>query len=349
MSNIWERLKEDKPYVIAEAGVNHLGSLELGERLIKEAKEAGADAIKFQSYKAGKLCTKTAPRFWDWEGEAKKDGTQFDSYALLDSFGKKEHQALKEMCDKYKIDYFSTPFDLEAADYLDEIGSEMFKISASDLTNLYFIEYIAKKGKPILLSCGACNMDEIKEAVATIESSGNKKIVVMHCSLCYPTKDEDINLLTIKYLKETFPQYPIGLSDHTMNLMTPAVAYALGARIFEKHYTVDKTLEKSADHWLSADPNDMREIIKNINTVRTLMGKYGPRVVMPQEERTRMYDRRSVVADKDIKAGEILTLENLTCKRPGMGVSAKYFNEFLGKKAKVDIPFDTLLSRDMVE
>lgn len=346
---MWDKLKSDKPYVIAEAGVNHLGSLELGKRLIKEAKGAGADAIKFQSYKAGKLCVKDAPRFWDWEGEVKKDGSQFDSYALLDSFGKNEHWELKKLCDKYQIDFISTPFDTEAADYLDEIGAEMFKIASGDITNLFFLEYVAKKGKPILLSTGASTLDEIKEAVAIIESTGNKQIVIMHCSLCYPTKDEDINLLTIENLRKHFPQYPIGLSDHTMNLMTPAVAYALGARIFEKHYTVDKTLQKSADHWLSADPKDLKEIIKNINTVKTLMGIYMERVPLPNEERTRLCIRRSVVADKDIKTGEVLTLENITCKRPGTGVSAKYFKEFLGKKAKVGIPFDTLLSWDMID
>lgn len=340
---------QNKPYIVVEAGVNHLGSLELGERLIKEAKEAGADAIKFQSYKAGELCVKNAPRFWDWEGEVKKDGSQFDSYSMLDSFGKNEHRELKKLCDKYEIDFFSTPFSIETADYLDEIGVPMYKIASCDLTNLCFIEYVAKKMKPILLATGASDLNEIKEAVAVIESTGNKQIVVMHCNLCYPTKDEDINLLTIQNLKETFPQYPIGLSDHTMNLMTPAVAYVLGARIFEKHYTVDKSLDKSADHWLSADPDDLREIIKNINTVRTLMGKYGERVANPSEERTRLYARRSVVADKDIKVGEILTLENIACKRPGTGISAKYYKEFLGKKTKVDISFDALLSWDMVE
>lgn len=349
MSKIWERLKEDRPYVIAEAGVNHLGSLELGEKLIKGAKEGGVDAVKWQSYKAGKLCVKNAPRFWDWKGEVKKDGSQFDSYAILDSFGKEQHRALKKLCEKYGVDYLSTPFDFEAADYLDEIGSELFKIAACDLTNLYFLEYVAKKGKPILLSCGACSLDEIKEAVATIESTGNKQIVIMHCSLCYPTKDEEINLLTLKNLQENFPQYPLGLSDHTMNNLTPAIAYALGARIFERHFTIDKTLDKSADHWLSADVKDMQEIVKNINTARMMMGTYGVRSPMPQEARTRMYARRSVAAEKDIKAGEILTLENISCKRPGTGVSAKYFKEFLGKKAKVDIPFDTLISREMVD
>jgi sialic acid synthase SpsE len=346
---MWEKLISNEPYIVAEAGVNHLGSIELGEALIKAAKESGVNAIKFQSYKAGKLCTKNAPRFWDWEGELKKEGSQFDSYSLLDSFGKNEHLELKKLCDKYQIDFVSTPFDTEAADYLDEIGMEIYKIASCDINNFYLLEHVAKKGKPILLSTGAANLDEIKEALAVIESTGNKQIVPLHCNLCYPTKDEEINLLMIKNLIEQFPQYPIGLSDHTMNLMTPAVAYVLGARVFERHFTIDKTLKKSADHWLSADPADLKEIIKNINTVRTLMGTHTEKQSTPSEERTRKYARRSVAADKDIKAGEVLTTENITCKRPGTGISAKHYKEFLGKKAKVDIPFDTLLTWEIVE
>jgi len=346
----WKKIikNKNKPYVIAEAGVNHLGSLELGERLIKAAKDSGADAIKFQSYKADKLCTKDAPRFWDWEGEVKKDGSQLDSYSLLDSFGKNEHFGLKKLCDKYQIEFLSTPFDREAADYLDEIGAQLFKIASCDITNLYFLEYVAKKGKPMLLATGAANLEEIEEAVNTIESAGNNKIVVMHCNLCYPTKDEDANLRMIKHLKKVFPQYPIGLSDHTMNLMAPAVAYATGARVFEKHFTVDKTLDKSADHWLSADPADLTKIIENINIVRTLLGRYKKRST-ESEELARQNARRSVVAIRKIVAGEVLSLDNIDCKRPGTGISAKYFKNILGKKAKVDIGHDALLSHDMIE
>ena len=346
---MWEKLTLNKPYVIAEAGVNHLGSIELGEKLIKAAKQAGADAIKFQSYKAAKLCVKNAPRFWNWEGEAKRDGSQFDSYSLLDSFGRNEHLELKKLCDKYEIDFISTPFDREAVDYLDEIGMEIYKIASGDITNLYFLEYVARKMKPILLSTGAANLDEIKKAVTTIESTGNKQIVVMHCNLCYPTKNQDANLLMIKSLKKEFPQYPIGLSDHTMDLMTPAISYVLGARVFEKHFTVDKTLKKSADHWLSADTADLKKIVKNINMAKEMMGEYTQKISTPSEQRARLYARRSIAAIKDIKAGEILSLENISCKRPGTGVSAKHYKEFLGKKAKNNIAFDILLSWDMVE
>ena len=185
---MWKKLTSGQPYVIAEAGVNHLGSLKRGEELIKGAKEGGADAIKFQSYKAERLCLKNAPRFWDWEGEEKEDGSQFDSYSNLDSFGRDEFLALKKLCDKYEIDFIVTPFDIEAADYLDEMGMGIYKIASCDIPYLYFLEHVAKKKKPILLSTGAANLDEIKEAVATIESTGNKQIVILHCNLCYPSR-----------------------------------------------------------------------------------------------------------------------------------------------------------------
>jgi len=347
MKKLWERLKSGKPFFIAEAGVNHLGSLKLGERLIKEAAESGAHAIKFQSYKAKNLTTKDAPRFWDWEGEVKDKGSQFDSYSLLDSFGEKEHLALKKMCDKYDIEFMSTPFDNEATDYLDTVGINAYKIASCDVTNHPLLRHVASKGKIVMLSTGASSIKEIKEAVEVLRG-GTDKIVVMHCNLKYPTPDDEINLKMIDHLKSEFPDCLIGLSDHTMNLMTPAFAYIMGANICEKHYTVDKTLELSADHWLSVDPKDVKTIISNYDLVKNMLGT-DLKQCTPGEERARKYARRSIVANSNIRKGEKLTEQNIACKRPGTGMHPKMYYSLIGKVATRSMVEDYLLTPEDFE
>jgi len=347
VDKLWDRIRSGQPFFIAEAGVNHLGSLDLGERLIREAAEAGAHAIKFQSYKAKNLCTKNAPRFWDWDGEIEKDGSQFDSYSHLDSFGEEEHLSLKKLCDSYNIEFMSTPFDDEATDYLDRVGIRAYKIASCDLTNHPLLRNVASKGKIVMLSTGAGSIDEIRSAVNVLKE-GTDKIVVMHCNLKYPTDDHEINLRMIDHLKEEFPDCVMGLSDHTMNLWTPAFAYALGATVFEKHYTVDKTLGKSADHWLSVDPGEVSQIIKNIDLASTLLGSREKKCTS-SEERARLYARRSIVATSKIRAGEMLTDRNLSCKRPGTGLSPTMLHKILGRFAARDISDDQILTMEDIE
>ena len=342
MKKLWERLKSGQPFFIAEAGVNHLGSLELGERLIREAAKAGAHAIKFQSYKAKNLTTRDAPRFWDWDGEEDSEGTQFDSYSILDSFGEQQHLELKKMCDQYNIEFMSTPFDNEAADYLDRVGINAYKIASCDVTNHPLLRHVASKGKIVMLSTGASTIEEIKEAVDVLKT-GTARIVVMHCNLKYPTPDNEINLNMIKHLQKEFPDCLIGLSDHTMNLMTPSFAYILGANICEKHYTVDKTLGQSADHWLSVDPDDIKKIIESYDLASNMLGS-GKKECTVGEERARLYARRSIVANRKIKKGEILNKHNLSCKRPGTGILPKFLNDIIGKKACRELSEDTILA-----
>jgi len=342
MSEFFDRLGE-RAYIIAEAGVNHLGSLELGERLIRGAKESGADAIKFQTYKAEKLTTKDAPRFWDWDGEC--EGSQYDSYSLLDSFGYKEHKKLKELCDKYGIDFLSTAFDNEAVDYLDKLGMKAFKIASCDLTNHPLLKYIAKKGKPILLSTGGSTINEIHEAVDIIEPI-NKEIVIMHCTLCYPTKNKDANINAISHLKNEFP-YLIGLSDHTLGILTPVIARTLGAVLIEKHYTVDKTLGKSADHCISVDTDELKKLIEQVRICETLLG--GKKQVADCEVRARKYARRSIVLAKNLSKGRILREKDLIFKRPGTGISPSLLDGVIGKKINTDITKDSILAWSMLE
>jgi N,N'-diacetyllegionaminate synthase len=334
-------------YVIAEAGVNHNGSLARAKELIRKAAEAGADAVKFQTYKADKLVTKTAPRFWDWKGEEKKKGTQHDSYSLLDKFPLKHYPELIKTCKKYGVEFLSTPFDEESADALVKFGMKAIKVSSSDVTNLPFLTHLAKHKLPILLSVGASTMGEIEEAVHTIEAAGNKKIVILQCTLVYPTPFEHANIRVIPTLAQIFPEYPIGLSDHTLGTHVPPAAVVLGARMVEKHYTVDKALMKSADHWLSVDPAELKEMVSAIRHVEAALGT-SRKYVLPAEHHTYLYDKRSLVSACDIKKGAKITKKMLTHKRPGTGVRPKYRDIVIGRRASVDIPADTIITWEMI-
>ncbi|TSC78288.1 MAG: N-acetylneuraminate synthase [Parcubacteria group bacterium Gr01-1014_33] len=334
-------------YVVAEAGVNHNNSLERAKELIIAAAGAGADAIKFQTYKAERLVTKIAPRFWDWEGEVKREGTQYDSYSLLDKFPREHYPELIKTCQENNIEFLSTPFDEESADFLIGLGMRAIKISSSDVTYLPFLTHVARSGLPIFLSTGASTMGEIEEAVQTIERTGNHNIVIMHCTLCYPTAYKDANLRVIQTLSAVFPSYTIGLSDHTLGIAVPPAAVALGARMIEKHYTVDKTLPMSPDHHLSVDPSELQAMVASIRSVEAALGESAKRV-FPAEEHTYKYDKRSLVATRDISAGTVITGEMLTGKRPGTGIRPKYMPVVVGRRASQNIPEDTTLTWEMV-
>ncbi len=334
-------------YIIAEAGVNHNGSLDRAKELIKKAAEAGADAIKFQTYKAEKLVTKKAPRFWNWDGEEKKNGSQYDSYSELDKFPLEHYPELIKTCKEHGIEFLSTPFDEDSADALVKFGMRAIKVSSSDVTNLPFLEKLAKYNLPILLSVGASTMGEIEEAVETIEKTGNKKIVIMQCTLAYPTRFEDVNLRVINTLSIIFPNYPIGLSDHTLGTSIPPVAVAFGACMIEKHYTVDKALMKSADHWLSVGPVELQQMVESIRNIEKAIGT--PRkYILKAEQETYLYDKRSLVASSAILKGTTITSQMLAQKRPGTGIRPKYHDIVIGRQARVDIEEDTILTWDMV-
>ena len=334
--------KKNKTVIIAEAGVNHNGKLKFGKRLIDEAKKAGADIIKFQTYKAKKLTTKNAPRFWNWKGELKKNGTQYDSYSNLDSFTKNEYRQLINYCKKKKIEFLSTPFDEESANMLVEIGMKGFKVASSDITNHPFLEFLAKKKLPILLSTGASSINEIKEAVRIINKSGNKKILIMQCTLCYPTKPQDANLLAINDIKRNFPKYLVGLSDHTLGIEIASASVLYGVSAIEKHFTFNKKLLKSADHWLSIDPGELKKLVQNVRTINLSMGN-GKKIALKCENQARKFARRSIVANKNIAKGEVFTKNKIYFKRPGTGISPSLLKKVLGKRAKKEITYDKLI------
>ncbi|MFQ5789127.1 MAG: N-acetylneuraminate synthase family protein [Acidobacteriota bacterium] len=332
-------------FVVAEAGVNHNGDLDLGRALIREAKRAGADAIKFQTYKAGKISTRTAPRYWHEPEDP--DGSQYDTFSRLDRFGEAEHRELFRAAREEGILCFSAPFDDEAVEMLDSLGVPGFKIASADLTDIPLLEHVAEKGKPVLLSTGLATVTEVGEAVAAMAGKGNDQIVLLHCTLQYPCKYENANLRMMLHLKAAFPDIPVGLSDHTLGIAIPQAAVALGAVVIEKHYTTDKTLSGSPDHHLSVDPQELGQMVESIRNIEKAMGRYqkGP---VEAESAARRYARRSIVAARDIPRGTVITREMLTFKRPGTGIYPKYLKVVIGRSARKDIPEDTVLTWEVL-
>ena len=327
------------PYIIAEAGVNHEGSMDIAKRLINEACEGGADAIKFQTYKADAIASKNSPAYWDIKKEPTK--SQFELFQKYDTFWKSEYEELKKHCAKAGIEFLSTPFDVESAKFLNEL-MDVFKISSSDITNKPFIEYICRFGKPVILSTGASYLYEIQEAVSWIEKAGNP-LALLHCVLNYPTPDENANLGIILDLRQRFPDKIIGYSDHTLpkDMKTLEVATMLGAAIIEKHFTHDKTLPGN-DHYHAMDKDDLKLFRSNLKRILELVGSCEKRS-LPSEEPARKNARRSLVAKRDIQKGKIIEYDDLTWKRPAHGISPKFIDEVIGKKAIMNIDEDTIL------
>ena len=344
-----------RPFLIGEIGVNfydiakkeNITPMDAAKLMIKEAKNAGIDAVKFQTYKAEKIASRNSPAYWDLDEEPTT--SQFELFKKFDSFGSEEYRELAEYCREVGIMFLSTPFDFEAIDFLDDL-MDVYKISSSDLTNIPFIKAIALKNKPIILSTGASTLKEIKEAVNAIEEVSNVDIGLMHCVLSYPTKDEDANLLMIKDIKEQFEGYDIGYSDHTKpddKMLILTTAYLYGANIIEKHFTLDKTLTGN-DHYHAMDVEDVKTFNENIELINKIKGK---KVKQPLvcESLSRKEARRSIVASKDIKKGEEITRDNITFKRPGTGISPSKVDEIIGMNANEDIAEDTLLTYEMLE
>lgn len=353
MSTVIDRIKDGKFALIAEIGVNYydiaikenITPMDAAKLMIKEAKEAGIHAVKFQTYKAGTLAAKASPSYWDLTEEPTT--SQYELFQKFDSFGYEEYKELKEYSDSLNIEFLSTAFDYESADYLDKL-MDIYKISSSDLSNIPFIEHQAKKNKPILLSIGASELAEVELAVDTIRAHNNQPLVLLHCVLEYPTPLEHANLLKIETLKNQFPDLYIGYSDHTKPTESNDViktAYNLGAIVVEKHYTLDKTL-KGNDHYHAMDPADARRILSDIDTLDMLRGN-GEIKCLPTEATARKNARRSIVSLGDIKKGEIITKDKLTFKRPGTGISPDKIDEVIGKTALVDICDDTILDGGM--
>jgi len=328
------------PYIIAEIGVNHEGKMELAKRLIDEAMEGGADAAKFQSYKAKTIASKNSPSYWDTTKEP--IDSQFKLFKKYDKFWKKEFEALATYCKKSGIEFISTPFDFESATFLN-VMMDVFKISSSDITNLPFIEYIAGFGKPILLSTGASHLWEIFEAIDVIERVGIP-YSLMHCVLNYPTTDCNANLGMIYDLREKFPHIVIGYSDHTLPLHQMEIlvnAYLLGARIIEKHFTHDKSLPGN-DHYHAMDKEDVKIFKKRIELILKLIGQ-SRKKPLDSEETSRHNARRSIVMARCVFKGQRIQREDITFKRPAHGISPRNLSDVIDKIVVRDLEEDEIL------
>jgi len=332
-------------FIIAEAACNHMCDVGLARQMIDKAAEAGANAIKFQTYTAEKLVTKDAVAFW-----GKEKISQLEYYKRLDRFGKKEYQTLFEYAEKKGIIPFSSPFDAENIEMLAELGMKIFKIASCDICNIPLLEQIAEYGRPIILSTGASTIEEIEKAVFTIFEKGNYQLILLACTLSYPTDVEDANLLRIQTLKKHFPSMIIGLSDHTepdRNMVIPSVAVSLGARVIEKHYTLDRSMTGSG-HFFAVDPKNLKEMVNNIRLTEKVMGN-GALGIADSEKKAWESARRSIVAEVPIKAGEVITREMLGLKRPATGLLGDMYHKVVGKRAKIDFMPDQQIHLDMIE
>lgn len=331
------------PYMIAEAGVNHEGRIDLAKRLIEEAAEAGADAIKFQTYKADTIAIKDSPAYWDLSMEPTT--SQHNLFKKYDKFWKDEFEELSTYCQNIGIDFLSTPFDIESANFLAPL-MKAFKISSSDINNKPFIKYLCKFNKPIILSTGASHTWEVERAVSWIEDC-NCSVALLHCILNYPTADCNANLMAIKDLQIKFPKNTIGYSDHTLpkDMKTLEVATLLGAKIIEKHFTFDKSLPGN-DHYHSMDKFDLMKFYKRMDSLAEILGDEKKRP-LESEANSRLYARRSLVSAVNIYSGDVINHSHLTWKRPGIGIEPSDIDSLIGKIAAVNIPADTALQWDM--
>jgi len=333
--------KNSLPYIIAEIGVNHECSLKKAKKLILNAKKGGADAAKFQTYKADLITSRYARSYWDVKKEKTKN--QFELFKKYDHFDKRHYKELYEYCKKIKIEFLSTPFDEAAVDMLNPMV-KFYKISSSDITNFPLIKKIASKRKPIILSTGASSLNEIKKSVKFIQKNGCNKIIIMHCILNYPTLDQDANLNMITSLIKHFPKNLIGYSDHTLpnkNMSNITTSFILGARIIEKHFTLNKKL-KGNDHYHSMDLNDLKRLKSNIMNINISIGKK-EKSFLNSEINSRKFARRSLIARKLIKKNQIIQKKDLICKRPGTGIEPGKIDKVIGKRAKKDLKEDYII------
>ena len=329
--------------IIAEAGVNHNGSLELAKQLVEKAVEAGADYIKFQTFKASKLVTKAAKQA---EYQQKNIGKEGDSqYQMLKKLEltPEDHEVLIAYCKKNGIKFFSTAFDFDSIEYLHSLNLGLWKIPSGEVTNFPFLKRVAAFNEKTILSTGMCDMEDVRAAVEALYQNGLSKenLILLHCNTEYPTPFEDVNLKAMDALREEFG-VEVGYSDHTKGIEVPIAAVALGASVIEKHFTLDRNME-GPDHKASLEPDELKAMVSAIRNIEKAVGGDGTKHVSESEYKNMAIARKSIVAACDIKAGDTFTEQNLTVKRPGSGISPMRWEEVLGNKAKRNFNEDELI------
>ena len=325
--------------IIAEAGVNHNGDITVAKKMIEVAASAGADIVKFQTFKSENLVTKSAPKANYQKATTGADSSQLSMLKKLE-ISPTMHVQLMEYCSQCKIQFLSTPFDIESIDYLESLKIPLWKIPSGEITNLPYLIKIAQTGKPVIISSGMCTLDEITIAVDVLKDYGLTDITVLHCNSEYPTPYEDVNLSAMITIRDKL-KVSIGYSDHTLGSDVAVAAVALGATVIEKHFTLDRKME-GPDHRASLEPSEFRAMVEAIRNVEKAMGT-SEKVPSPSEFKNINVARKSIVAKCDIKKGELLTEENITTKRPGNGVSPMRWFEALGSNALRKFHADELI------
>lgn len=327
-------------FIIAEAGVNHNGSLKRAKEMVIKAREAGADAIKFQTFKSEKLVSTFAEKAaYQIENTGSADESQLEMVKKLElSFD--DFRELQAFSKEKGIQFLSTPFDLESIDFLNQLEMPFWKLPSGEVTNYPYLVKIAQTHKEIVMSTGMCTLDEISEALAVLRENDAGKIALLHCNTEYPTPMEDVNLKAMETLRKAFDA-PVGYSDHTKGIEVPIAAVAIGATIIEKHFTLDRNME-GPDHKASLEPSELKAMVQAIRNIEKAIGT-GDKKPTPSEIKNMAIARKSIVANQAIKKGEIFTEKNITTKRPGTGISPMKWRQVLGQKATRDFTEDELI------
>ena len=331
----------DKVFIIAEAGVNHNGSIALAKKLIDVASEAGADAVKFQTFKAEKLVSKNAPKAAYQQETTDATESQFEMIKKLE-LDVNAHKELMTYCKQKHIMFLSTPFDHDSIELLNNLGLEIFKIPSGEITNLPYLRHIGSLKKRVIMSTGMADIGEIEDALDVLITAGTPKenITILHANTMYPTPMEDVNLRAMQTIACTFG-CDVGYSDHTLGIDVPIAAVAMGAKVIEKHFTLDKTME-GPDHKASLEPDELKAMVQAIRNIEKALGT-GIKKPSPSERPNIEVARKSIVAARPIKKGELFTEENLTIKRPGNGISPMRWDEIIGTEAQKDYKVDELI------
>lgn len=330
-----------KTLIIAEAGVNHNGSIDLAKQLVASAAAAGADLVKFQTFIVDKGCSRNAPKAEYQENTTGTNESQYEMIRKLE-LTKADHEVLIEECRRHGIGFFSTAFDTDSFDMLVEMGLQQVKIPSGELTNLPLMRYMARLGKPVILSTGMANLGEVEAALKIIEQAGTPRelVTILHCTTEYPAPMEDVNLKAMLSMKAAFG-VDVGYSDHTPGIEVPIAAVALGAKVIEKHFTLDRSLP-GPDHKASLEPHELKAMVNAIRNVEQALGD-GIKRPSASELKNKPIARKSLVAIKPIRAGEAFSAENVGTKRPGTGISPMRWDEVIGQVASRDFSFDELI------
>tara|TARA_B110000858_G_scaffold126305_1_gene143864 strand:+ start:10459 stop:11463 length:1005 start_codon:yes stop_codon:yes gene_type:complete len=332
-------------YILAEIGVNHNGSIDLAFKLIDVAIKAGVDGVKFQTFNSKKIVTRFAEKAEYQKKNTSVDESQFDMLNKLE-LSQSDFKKIQSYCKKNNIDFISTPFDIESADFLNTLNLDTFKIGSGDLTNFPLLKRVSSFKKKIILSTGMSSMEEVDSSVNYIRKCGCNNITLLHCVSCYPTEDTDLNLLCIKSMQDKF-NIPVGFSDHTTDSKASLYSICLGATVIEKHFTLDKNME-GPDHKASLDPDELREFVTKIRECEIIMGN-GIKKCRNNEKNTKIVSRRSLYFSRNLKKGDTLKEDDLIALRPNTGVCASEFNYFIGKTLNADVNYESAVTYDICD